>query len=376
MNKLSNHLIVLASILTLTSCGGGTSQSTSGDQSKEIVDLQNRTVTIDTTKVDRVICLGAGALRMYSYIGDLSKLVGVEEIDRNTFGVGTALRPYYLVNKETFKTIPSCGTGGPMDQAPNYEKLIECNPNIIISLYSSAETNNEISQRLNIPVVALSSGNNGVYDEATKKSFTLLGEIFSKEERAKELNDYISETEAEFNKLSLSEDNAYAGCIGNWGRTNLYGSYYKFPVFSVAKVKNAIDDLTWPSGAKQVTVDAEKLAEINPDRIFLDDAGFSGFINDYKENKSKYDALNAFKNNEIYALLPYNAYYTNLEIQIMSTYYAASIYHADAFPSFDIARKANEISTKFLGVESYAEMCEAATSLKGYGKINLEAYLD
>ena len=377
MNKLSNHLILLSSILALSSCGGTpTSTSTSGGQVKEIIDLQNRTVTIDKTKVDRVICLGAGALRMYSYIGDLSKLVGVEEIDRTTFGVGTALRPYYLVNQDTFKAVPSCGTGGPMDQAPNYEKLIECNPNIIISLYSSKDVNDEISQRLNIPVVALSSGNNGVYDEATKKSFTLLGDIFSKEARAKELNDYISETEAEFAKLSMSEDNAYVGCIGNWGRTNLYGTYYNFPVLSVAKVKNVVNDLSWPSGAKQVTIDAEKLAEIDPDRIFLDDAGFSGFISDYKVNKSKYDALKAFQNKEIYGLFPYNAYYINLEIQIMSTYYVSSIYHEDAFPSFDIAKKANEVSKKFLGVENYSDMCKALTSLDGYGKINLEAYLD
>lgn len=34
--------------------------------------------------VQRVVCIGAGALRLYSYIGDVSLLCGVEDIDNET----------------------------------------------------------------------------------------------------------------------------------------------------------------------------------------------------------------------------------------------------------------------------------------------------
>ncbi len=367
MKTFAKFLTVMAVIPFMAGCNN------QGGGDIEVTDLQNRKVTINTSKLDRVICLGAGALRMYSYVGEMNKIVASEDIDgKNTFGVGTALRPYYLANQDYLSTLPSCGKGGPMNQAPDYELLIANKPDIIVSLYSDPALNDTMSQTLGVPVIALSQGNDGVYDDATIASFNLLGEVFNKKARAKELADYIAASKSELDKLSMSSETNYAGCIGNWGKTNLYGSYYQFPVFKYAKVPNAIDNVTWPAGAKQVTVDAEKLVELNPDRIYVDGAGFSGFLTDYKANKEKYDALKAIQNGEVYSLLPYNAYYTNLEIQMISTYYVASLSHASDFANFNIENKANEVTKKFLGKELYAQMKENETALGGYQKLDLE----
>ena len=72
-----------------------------------IKDMLDREVSFDRNKIKRVVCLGAGALRFYSYVGEMNKLVGVEEIDsKNTFGVGQAIRPYYQANKTFLSTLP------------------------------------------------------------------------------------------------------------------------------------------------------------------------------------------------------------------------------------------------------------------------------
>ena len=146
MKKMINLLILMSSVSLLAGCNK--------NKESNFTDLQGREVKVNLKKVDRVICLGAGALRMYSYIGDIDKLVGVEKIDKEPFGVGTALRPYYHVNKETFKTLPLCGEGGPKAQAPEMERIAACDPNIIISLYSSKDVNDTLQNSSGVPVIA------------------------------------------------------------------------------------------------------------------------------------------------------------------------------------------------------------------------------
>ena len=337
----------------------------------ELTDGQGRTVQIDKTKRDRVICIGAGALRFYSYIGDLSKIVAVEDFETTTktygFG-GQVIRPYYHVNKTFFDTLPSCGRGGPAAQAPEKEEILKTNPNVIVSFYS-AEVNNTLSQEFNIPVIGLKQGPEGVFDTVTKNSFTILGKAFSKESRATELINYIDGVVTELSALSESNDSYYVGCIGNWGKTSIYGTMLNNPTLKYAKVKDALKDLDLP-GMGQVEIDQEKLLQINPDKIILDSMNLSGFINQYKENKETLNALDAFKNKETYVQMPYNAYYTNLEVQLMTTYYVASISHE--MSNFNIATKSDEILTKFVGKACYNELLEYSIAYGGYAKIDMD----
>lgn len=385
MKKITRLLSILSILPVLTGCGqkGGKSEDLAPKEPIEdttqlvneeitIVDGQGREVTINKTKVNRVVCVGAGALRFYSYICGKANLVAVEEIENKPFGVGTALRPYHLVRKSTYEELPLCGKGGPQAQTPDLEAIISNNPNIIVSFFSK-DVNDELSKTLKIPVIGLTQGKEGIFDSATLNSLKVLGEVFHRTNRYNELESYINSTKEEFNKLTTdSEETYYAGCIGNWGKTNLYGSFRSFPVFNYAHVNNAVDQLSDLSPVGQVTIDAEKLTEINPDKIFIDGAGFEGFLTDYKTNPSKYEGLDAFKNNEIYSLLPYNAYYTNLEIQLISTYYVASVAHQQSFANFDIKAKADEITDKFLGKGVYDEMITYSTALGGYHKLDIK----
>ena len=114
---------ILFSALTLSllaSCGCEPSGPVEGEDVVEITDLVGRKVTFDRNNIKKVACIGAGALRLYSYVGDVHMLAGVEDIDRGVEGANRfegASRPYYDLNLEYFKTLPTVGRGGPANQA-------------------------------------------------------------------------------------------------------------------------------------------------------------------------------------------------------------------------------------------------------------------
>lgn len=130
-------LILLMIIVTLSSLFAFSACDKDKDTAngKTVTDLLGREVTVPE-KINRVVCIGAGSLRLYTYVGDLSKLVGVEDVDRDGTGVGATLsiRPYKMVNKDLFNSLPSCGKGGPQG-SPEAEKILALNPDIVFSLY-------------------------------------------------------------------------------------------------------------------------------------------------------------------------------------------------------------------------------------------------
>ena len=109
-----------------------------------VTDLIGREIEIVPGSYERIVCIGAGALRMYSYVGDVSLLCGVEDIDnlslqeRPKMFDGVA-RPYMLAYGEEFKALPSCGVGGPNAQAAEAEKILSCDPDLVISEYEDVE---------------------------------------------------------------------------------------------------------------------------------------------------------------------------------------------------------------------------------------------
>ena len=168
--KSKKLLLSTAILLSLVSCGGG-----SKNTGVKITDLANRELTIDTSKVNKVVCVGAGALRLYSYVGDMNKLSGAEDIDRTTGEKGsnpfvTASRPYYDVNKDLLKNLPTCGLGGPMHQSAEADKILACEPDVVFSLYTDPKAANDLQEKLGgIPVVVLKYGQQSVFDDNIKK---------------------------------------------------------------------------------------------------------------------------------------------------------------------------------------------------------------
>ena len=355
MKKIFLLILTLVMGLTLVSCN----KETTIEKLKPITvtDMIGRTVTVDLNNNDRVVCIGAGALRLYSYIGDMNKLVGAEDIDRsvNANIFEGAPRPYYDLHKELLSTLPTVGIGGPRNQSAEAEKIIATTPNLIISEYEDETAANTLQEKVGVPVVVVKYGSKSVFSEELTQTLTLLGKVLNKNERAAELIKYIADSKADLEsraERATSSKSIYIGCLGNWGKQSLLSTNKNFPLFTVSNLNNALKDL--PNlGAGTITITEEELLSINPEIIIIDAAGIENFKQAYALNKDVYDELDAFKNGEIYIEMPFNCYYTNLEIALMDAYYAASIALPDQYKNFDMEAKANEISKAFLGAEMY-----------------------
>lgn len=392
---MKKQLLILVALASLASCGT-TSSSNSNESEITLTDLLGREVSLVPGEAKRIVCIGAGALRLYSYVGDLNLLSGVERVDvegpnADKFGFvnnALAIRPYKIVHHSSWDDLPSCGMGGPKAQVVDMEAIVNCDPDLIISLYSSDKAGMDtLSTTLNVPVLTLSYGNNEAFDENVKKSISLLGKALKKEERANELVSYIKSIEEDLKTRveGISKEDKpsiYLGCQANYGLKSFESSTAGYNVFNAAGVRNYLDDLGLSGYQKSVNL--ENLVSNSPDKIILDAGGLALFKADYqvKEKKQIFNNIDAIKSNEVYIQMPYNSYYTNLEIAYADAYYAGMVSFPDRYKDIDIKEKANEITKKFLGVEFYdnEELDNDISDqmLGGYQKIDmpLEEFLN
>lgn len=355
-------IVTLSSLFAFSACDKdkGTANG------KTVTDLLGREVTVPE-KINRVVCIGAGSLRLYTYVGDLSKLVGVEDIDGDgkDFNGVLSIRPYKMVNKDLFKSLPSCGKGGPQG-SPEAEKILSLNPDIVFSLYTSDKAAmDDLQQKIGKPVVVLSYGKTEAFDANVKKSIALLGDILNRKERANELLSFISDTETYLSSIGEGIDKdkkatVYLGCQSNYGTHGIESSSANYSIFDVSKIRNVLDE----NGYKgyQKSLDLEKLVKMNPQRIILDAGGLYILKTQLKEKPEIFNNLSAFQNGEIYLQMPYNAYYTNLETAYADAYFDAWVqYHDIVAPeklNFDYVEKAREIYTLFLGKDCYDDVAK------------------
>ena len=132
--KILAILCAAAMLISMTACGSTapaeTTQATIAATQPEttaapteaaevtVTDMIGREVTVIPGSYKSVVCIGAGALRMYSYIGDVTLLGGVEDIDNTTLEdrpkmFDAVARPYVLAFGDVFNTLPLLRRGRP-----------------------------------------------------------------------------------------------------------------------------------------------------------------------------------------------------------------------------------------------------------------------
>ena len=388
--KLLALILALVMVVSLCACNGAES-SVSDDNTPDVpteitvTDMIGREVTVTPGSYKRVVCIGAGALRMYSYIGDVSLLCGVEDIDNPTLSTRPAMfdsvaRPYVLAYGDVFSTLPSCGVGGPMAQAAEAEKILSCNPDIVISEFEDKDKSDALQQQLGVPVITLSAGVNGVFDEVFINSMLLLGQIFCKEERAKALKTFIeTETENIVSRVAAIPDNqkplVYICGLGNWGTTDHRMTAEQYAPFQIAGVKNVLSGL----GIQGVgAIEEEKFVEISQqtDIMIMDAAAIKNIKPLFAEDPTMFDTCKAWQNGEVYLQMAYNAYYTNYEIMLINTWFVAKTVYPDQFSDIDITAKTNEVTKMFLGQELASEIFACPSSFGGYQKIDTQTFFN
>lgn len=395
--KITALILALIMLLSLCACGSLSaateSPATEAPAESEIpaaepeeitiTDMIGREVTVIPGSYKRVVCIGAGALRMYSYIGDVSLLCGVEDIDNTTLDerpkmFDSVARPYVLAFGDTFSTLPSCGVGGPNAQAAEAEKILSCNPDIVISEYEDVDKENALQEQLGVPVITLKAGPNGVFDDAFKNTMTMLGTIFCNEEKAEKLVSFIDSEAAEISSRTADvkdEDKpgVYICGLGNWGTTNQLMTAQNYISFNIANVRNVVTDLE-KNGIQ--AIEEEKFVALGDDMdiIIMDAAAVKNIKPLYAEDPTMFDACKAWQNGEVYLEMAYNAYYTNYEIALINTWFIAKTVYPDLFEDIDITEKTNEITEMFLGEELADAIFSCPSSFGGYQKINTTSF--
>ncbi len=381
--KVKKLLVVLLAVVMLVSLCACAMQETENENQMTVTDMVGRTVSVTPGSYKRVVCIGAGALRMYSYIGDVNLLCGVEDIDNTALETRPAMfdsvaRPYVLAYGDVFNTLPSCGVGGPQAQAAEAEKILSCNPDIVISEYEDADKANALQEQLGVPVITLKAGSKGVFDEVFAGSMTLLGKIFGKEEKAATLNKFIAdETAAIQAKVADIADadkpSVYICGLGNWGTTNHLMTAENYVSFTIAGVKNVVSGL----GNQGVgAIEEEMFVELGDkmDIIIMDAAAVKNIKPLYAEDNTMFDTCKAWQNGEVYLEMAYNAYYTNYEIALANTWFIAKTVYPEAFADVDMTAKTNEITKVFLGEELAEEIFACTSSFGGYQKIDTATF--
>lgn len=380
MNK---RLIVLALPLLLAACNGQ-NPSSQEEGTRVITDMIGREVTLNKATPKRVVCIGAGALRLYSYIADTSLLCGVEDIDNETLenrpkmfdGVA---RPYVTKYKDVFAKLPSCGVGGPNAQSPEEEKILACRPDIVISQYTDVQSENALQEKLGIPVVTVRTGSADALGTETKDSLKLLGEIFGQKEKADSLVSYIESEQKTIYDRTLpvadNENKAYICGLGNWGTTNHLMTAQNFQPFQNAHIPNVVSGLA--TGGIQA-IEKEKFVEWSKDMdmMVFDAAAIKNIKPLYKEDNTMFDTCKAFQTGEVYLQMAYNAYFSNIELVLANSWFVAKSFYPSLFEDIDMATKTNEITTRFLGEGLYSKIKEYPHSFGGYQKIDVKTFFN
>ena len=403
--KILAFLCAAAMLLTMTACGSSapaeTTQTTAAATQPETVpettaapteaaevtvtDMIGREVTVIPGSYKSVVCIGAGALRMYSYIGDVALLGGVEDIDNTTLEdrpkmFDAVARPYVLAYGDVFNTLPSCGVGGPQAQTAEAEKILSCTPDIVISEYEDVEKEDALQEQLGVPVITLKAGSKGVFDDAFSGSMELLGKVFDREEKAQALVEFVKSEAAEISSRTAGiadeeKPSVYVCGLGNWGTTNHLMTAENYVSFQVANVKNVLSG----TGIQGIgPIEEEKFVEIgdSTDIMILDAAAVKNIKPLYQEDPTLFDTCKAWQNGEVYLEMAYNAYYTNFEIALINTWFIAKTVYPEQFQDIDLTAKTNEVTKAFLGQELAEQIFACPSSFGGYQKIDTAAFFN
>ncbi len=346
-----------------------------------VTDMIGREVTVVPGTYQRVVCIGAGALRMYCYVGDTALLCGVEDIDNTSLaerpkmfdGVG---RPYLIAFEDVFKTLPSCGVGGPNAQTAEAEKILSCDPDIVISEFEDADKEDALQEQLGVPVITMKAGPQGVFDETFAGSMNLLGLIFGREERATELLAYVDaeKTEIAARTADLTGGPSVYICgLGNWGTANHLSTMPNYASFAVANITNAAADL---EGRGVRTIEEEMFVALGDkmDMIIMDAAAVKNIKPAFAEDPTMFDTCKAWADGEVYLQMAFNAYYTNFELQLINTWFAAKTAWPEAFEDIDMTAKTDEVTEAFLGATLAEKLFAYPNSFGGYQKIDTETF--
>lgn len=359
-----------ALVISLAACGGpgeeqgSAAAASAGGDTIEVTDLAGRSVAIPAG-ADSFACIGPGCLRLYCYVGEKDQLAGVEDVEKTWGETG---RPYAMALGDV-EGLAAIGPGGP-GSAPDAERLLASGAEVVFSTYAMEPAEiQELQDKLSIPVVALRYGEASLFSEEVDQSLDLIGQITGREERAQEVVNYFAQAKADLESRAAGAHDpptVYLGCQSYQGSHGIESTTGNSPIFDALHARNVVEEAGIDG---YVTLDKEKLLEMDPDFLIIDAGGLSVLQEDYTTNPDFYESLSAVKQGDVYLQLPFNYYGTNLEIALADAYYIGTVLYPEAFSDVDPAEKFDETCQALLGIDAYETIAE--TYFGGYQRLEL-----
>ena len=368
MKKIVTLLLTLSMLLTMAACASAPEAPPTASQADEataastvseettperrvITDGMDRKVEIPYS-VERIVCVGVGALRYTCYVGGADRVVGVEDYETKP-GMS---RLYNYVNFDLFQNLPVTGTNG----EPFVEEIINVDPQVIVMSSYASQDPEELSQKTGIPVVVV-PGSDTTLDEKAYVTIRILGELYQLEDRAEDLTAYLKSIQKDLDDrtASIAEDakpTCYVGGVSFKGHHGFEGTEAYYGPFELIHAKN-LANTTDQTGA--FNIDVEQVLSWDPEIIFLDFNGMNLINEDYGAHPDFYNALTAVQEGKVYSQISFRSSASNLETALADAYYAAWVMYPQQFQDIDPVEKAGEIFTKLLGSNPYHDLEEA-----------------
>lgn len=305
---------------------------------KDIKDIYNRTVTIPSDV--KSISIVGSATRIGVYAGAEDKIISVTDMEKPSI-----YRPYTIAQEDKFNNLPSTNNGNHLNTTTiDKEKIIELNPDVIISSRNSNECN-DLQTETGIPVIGVFYQNE-LFSNKVFDSINIFGEVAGTTKKSNELVNFLKKCQNDLSNRAPIENNAkiYRGAVNYKGSKGITGTISDYDVYKAINVKSLSDNKTI---ANSYDTTFEQLLSWNPEYIFLDYANKDKVENEYESNKDACAQISAFKNNNIYYVSSFNNNGTNLEYGLCEAYYTATILYKDAFSDIDFEKKCSEIFKAF-----------------------------
>lgn len=346
MKKLLAMLLTLSMVLSMAV--GTVTVFAETEETRVIVDSMDRSVEIPAD-VQRIVCVGVGALRYTCYVGGADRVVGVEDYETKP-GMS---RLYNYVNFDRFQDLPVTGTNG----EPFVEEIVNVEPQVIVMSTYAKQDPDELSQKTGTPVVVV-PGSDTTLDEKAYTTIRILGELYGLEDRAAALTEYLQQIQQDLDQRTASipddqKPSCYVGGVSFKGHHGFEGTEAYYGPFELIHANN-LANTTNQTGA--FNIDVEQVLAWDPDLIFLDFNGMKLINEDYEAHPDFYQALTAVQEGKVYSQISFRSSASNLETALADAYYAACIMFPQQFQDIDPVEKAGEIFTMLLGSNPYDDL--------------------
>ncbi|WP_316978490.1 iron ABC transporter substrate-binding protein [Shumkonia mesophila] len=330
---------------------------------RDIVDSTGRTVAVPD-EVSRVICSGAGSLRLLTYLGAQDKVVAVDDMEtrRQQFDA----RPYAMANPQ-FKSLPVFGEFRGFDR-PEQILALDPQPEVILkaTVTGTGIDPVDLEKKTGIPVITIDFGDLGKRRDRLYAALRIMAQVVDRKARADEVISFLDQRIADLKQRSDigaggGSPTVYIGGVAYKGPHGFQATEPTYPPFDFVGLRNVANsgggmakDLAHTDVAKEMIV------KWNPEFLFLDLAtlqlgDIGGGLSELRTDPS-YRSLTAVKEGRVYGLLPYNWYSQNFGSILANAYFIGKLVWPQGFQDIVPASEADAIYTFLVGKPAFKAM--------------------